>query len=80
MNQDENFLPNENLISQFELSKRELEILSLLVKGFSNQEIAESLFISISTVKTHNQKLFEKLDVNSRLKAVEKAKRLRLVH
>lgn len=74
-----NFVPDTVLIAQLELSKRELEILNLLAKGHSNQEVAEKLFVSLSTVKTHNQNLFEKLDVKRRLQAVEKAKRLRLI-
>src|SRR5580765_6215047 len=60
-----------SLISQLELSKRELEILSLLAQGHSNQEIAAKLFVSVSTVKTHNQNLFEKLEVKRRIQAVE---------
>lgn len=68
-----------SLISQLELSKRELEVLSLLAQGYSNQEIAAKLFVSLSTVKTHNQNLFEKLDVKRRIQAVEKAKRLHLI-
>lgn len=76
---NENFVLNESLITQLELSKRELEILGLLSKGLSNQEIAAKLFISLSTVKTHNQNLFEKLEVQRRTQAVEKAKRLNLI-
>lgn len=75
----ENFVLNTSLVSQLELSKRELEILSLLAEGHSNQEIAAKLFVSLSTVKTHNQHLFEKLDVKRRTQAVEKAKRLNLI-
>ena len=79
VNRNENFVLNTSLISQLELSKRELEILGLLAQGHSNQEIAAKLFVSISTVKTHNQNLFEKLDVKRRIQAVEKAKRLSLI-
>lgn len=79
VNRTENFSLNTSLVSQLELSKRELEILGLLAQGHSNQEIAEKLFVSISTVKTHNQNLFEKLDVKRRTQAVEKAKRLQLI-
>ena len=68
-----------SLISKLELSKRELEILGLLAQGHSNREIAAKLFISLSTVKTHIQNLFEKLDVKRRIQAVEKAKRLKLI-
>jgi DNA-binding CsgD family transcriptional regulator len=76
---NENFVLNTTLISQLELSKREMEILGLLAQGYSNQEIAARLFISLSTVKSHNQNLFEKLDVKRRIQAIEKAKRLNLI-
>lgn len=79
ISRDENFVLDASLVSQLELSKRELEILGLLAQGHSNQEIAEKLFVSLSTVKTHNQNLFEKLDVKRRIQAVEKAKRLNLI-
>lgn len=75
----ENFVLNTSLISRLELSKRELEILNLMAQGYSNGEIAAKLFVSVSTVKTHNQNLFEKLDVKRRTQAVEKAKRLQLI-
>ena len=79
VSRNENFVLDTSLISQLELSKRELEILSLLAQGHSNQEIATKLFVSLSTVKTHIQNLFEKLDVKRRIQAVEKAKRLSLI-
>src|ERR1044072_2216227 len=64
--------PDTALISQLELSKRELEVLGLMAKGHSNDEIADKLSVSLSTVKTHNQNLFVKLDVKRRTQAVEK--------
>lgn len=76
---NENFVLDTSLVSQLELSKRELEILNLLAQGHSNQEIAAKLFVSLSTVKTHIQNLFEKLDVKRRIQAVEKGKRLNLI-
>jgi DNA-binding CsgD family transcriptional regulator len=79
VNRNENFVLDISLVSRLELSKRELEILGLLAQGHSNQEIAAKLFISLSTVKTHVQNLFEKLDVKRRTQAVEKAKRLNLI-
>ena len=79
VNRNENFVLDKSLVSQLELSKRELQILSLLAQGHSNQEIAAKLFVSLSTVKTHNQNLFEKLDVKRRIQAVEKAKSLNLI-
>lgn len=79
VNRNENFVLDTSVVSQLELSKRELEILGLLAQGHSNQEIAAKLFVSLSTVKTHIQNLFEKLDVKRRMQAVEKAKRLNLI-
>jgi two-component system, NarL family, response regulator LiaR len=76
---NENFVLDTALVAQLELSKRELEILGLLAQGHSNQEIAAKLFISLSTVKTHLQNLFAKLDVKRRTQAVETAKRLHLI-
>jgi len=76
---NETFSSDNRLIEQLELSKREMEVLSLMAEGLSNQEIASQLFISLSTVKTHNQNLFEKLDVKRRTQAVEKARRLSLI-
>jgi NarL family two-component system response regulator LiaR len=73
------FIPNTSLIAELELSKRELEILKLMAHGLSNEEIAEKLFVSVSTIKTHNQNLFVKLDVKRRTQAIEKAKRLNLI-
>jgi DNA-binding CsgD family transcriptional regulator len=72
-------VPDTALISQMELSKRELEILTLLAQGHSNQEIAGTIFVSLSTVKSHLQNIFEKLAVKRRTQAVEKAKRLNLI-
>jgi DNA-binding CsgD family transcriptional regulator len=77
--QQTGFILNTSLISQLELSRRELEILNLMAHGHSNGEIAAKLFVSLSTVKSHNQNLFVKLDVKRRTQAIEKGKRLRLI-
>ena len=79
IHKNENFVLDTSVVAQLELTKRELEILGLLAQGHSNQEIAAKLFISLSTVKSHLQSLFEKLDVKRRLQAVEKAKSLSLI-
>ena len=55
------------------LSNREQEILNLLSKGFRYKEIAEKLFVSIETVRTHVRNIYEKLQVNSRTEAINKA-------
>ena len=70
-----NFTPNEAEIENLSISKRELEVLQLMAEGLSNKEIAEKLFVSLNTVKTHLSKVFEKLDVKRRTQAVEKAKK-----
>ena len=79
LTRDADFVPNTSLISRLQLNKRELEILNLMAQGYSNQEIAAKLFISLSTVKTHIQNLFEKLDVKRRTQAVDKARRSNLI-
>ena len=76
---DDGFTPDASLISQLEITKRELEILNLMAEGLSNEEIAAKIFVSLSTVKSHNQNLFVKLDVKRRTQAVEKAKRLNII-
>jgi len=55
-----------------ELSRREQEILEQLRKGFRYKEIADQLFLSIDTVRTHIRNIYEKLQVNSRVDALKK--------
>ena len=74
-----NFVVNENNLKQLNISKREHEVLVLMAKGLSNQEVADKLFVSLNTVKTHSSKLFEKLNVQRRTQAVQEAKKLGLV-
>jgi DNA-binding CsgD family transcriptional regulator len=73
------FQTNEPMLEKLGISKREHEILSLIAKGSSNQEIANELFLSVNTVKTHTSNLFMKLDVNRRTQAVQKGKELSLI-
>ncbi|MBV6822203.1 LuxR C-terminal-related transcriptional regulator [Pseudomonas sp. PD9R] len=61
------------------LSGRELEVLSLIARGNSNQQIAEQLFISLHTVKTHARRIHSKLGVERRTQAVAKAKEMGFV-
>lgn len=58
------------------ISEREFEILKLISEGHTNQEIAEQLFISLSTVKSHLQNTYQKLEVKNRTQAIQKAKLL----
>jgi LuxR family maltose regulon positive regulatory protein len=56
------------------LSGRELEILRLIAEGLSNQEIADRLYLSLSTVKGHNRQIFDKLQVQRRTEAIARAR------
>lgn len=61
------------------ISKREYEVLELVSGGLSNQEIADKLFVSTSTVKTHVSSILAKLDASRRTQAISRAKELRLI-
>jgi ATP/maltotriose-dependent transcriptional regulator MalT len=61
------------------LTGREREVLALIAEGFSNQEIASRLFITTSTVKWYVHSILRKLEVDSRTKAVARARDLHLV-
>lgn len=61
-------------IKEDSLTERELEVLRLMADDLSNKEIAKKLFISVNTVKTHIKNIYEKLQVNRRIQAVQKAK------
>lgn len=58
------------------LSNRELEVLEMLAQGKTNQEIADSLFVSANTIKTHTSRLYDKLEVKRRTEAIKKARDL----
>lgn len=73
------FVLDRQALERLGISKREHEVLELMAKGHSNQEIADKLFVSVNTVKTHLTNLFLKLDVNRRTQAVQKGKELRLI-
>jgi two-component system, NarL family, response regulator LiaR len=61
------------------ISKREYEVLELITKGLSNQQIADNLFVSTSTVKTHVSSILAKLDASRRTQAISRAKELRII-
>lgn len=73
------FILNEDEVRRLNLSKRELEVLQLMAAGLSNQEIAERLFVSLNTIKTHSAQIFEKMEVKRRTQAVDMAKRLSII-
>ncbi|MEJ7625586.1 MAG: response regulator transcription factor [Ferruginibacter sp.] len=77
--QPDEFTINETELKKLNLSSREYEVLQLLAKGCSNSDIANNLFLSVSTVKTHVSNLFLKMDVKSRTQTIEKAKRLKII-
>lgn len=67
-------------IEKFQISKREYEVLQHISDGLSNKEIAEKLFISESTIKSHVSSLLVKLDAKRRTQAVQKAKKLQIIN
>ncbi|MFN8303740.1 MAG: response regulator transcription factor [Saprospiraceae bacterium] len=70
---------NAQLVQQLGITPRELEVLQLIAQGLSNREIAEQLYVSLNTVKTHAANVFVKLDVQRRTQAIQKAKILGLL-
>jgi two-component system, NarL family, response regulator LiaR len=68
------FIPDERKREDLHITRRELEILELIAQGFSNREIAEKLFVSENTVKTHSSRLFDKLGARRRTQAVQLGK------
>jgi NarL family two-component system response regulator LiaR len=73
------FILNEPELLRLGISKRELEVLESISQGLSNQQIADKLFVSLNTIKTHSSNLFLKLEVSRRTQAVQRAKELRLI-
>jgi NarL family two-component system response regulator LiaR len=70
---------DESRVEKLGISKREYEVLELMARGMSNQEIADKLFVSLNTIKTHSSNLFLKLDAKRRTQAIQKAKELMLI-
>ena len=73
------FIKDQARLEQLGITAREFEILELIAGGMSNREIAEKLFVSENTVKTHSSRLFDKLSAKRRTQAVQIAKELRLI-
>ena len=73
------FIPDERKREGLHITRRELEILELIAQGLSNREIAEKLFVSPSTVKTHSSRVFDKLGAKRRTQAVQLGKEFGLL-
>ena len=73
------FVRNAERVEALGITPRELEILGLIAAGLSNREIAEKIFVSENTVKTHSSRLFDKLNAKRRTQAVQIAKEMGLI-
>ncbi len=78
-NNNNEFEQNTQAVVALGLSARELQVLEKLAEGLSNQQIADTLFVSVNTVKTHLKNGFIKLEVNNRVQAINKLKSLNVV-
>ncbi len=73
------FVLNESKREDLGITRREQEILALIAQGMSNREIAEKLFVSENTVKTHSSRVFDKLGAKRRTQAVQLGKEFGLL-
>ena len=73
------FAPNEAQREHLGITRRELEILALISRGMSNREIAQKLFVSENTVKTHSSRVLDKLGAKRRTQAVQLGKEFGLI-
>jgi DNA-binding CsgD family transcriptional regulator len=73
------FYRNEAKLRELGITPRELEILEAVAAGLSNREIAERLFVSENTVKTHTARVFAKLSVERRTQAVQRAREVGII-
>lgn len=76
---DQPFLRDEARVAALGLTARELEILGLMAEGLSNREMADRLFVSENTIKTHGSRVFDKLGARRRTQAVQLAREQRLI-
>ncbi len=63
-------IPDDSIFEKYKVSAREKEIILLILKGYSNQKIGKSLFISLNTVKSHVRHIFEKFNIKSRFELI----------
>jgi len=75
----EPFTADQQRMDELGITPRELEILALIAAGLSNREIADRLFVSENTVKTHASRVFDKLGAKRRTQAVQLGKEARLI-
>jgi len=73
------FVRDQSKLESLGITPRELEILQLIAEGLSNKEIAERVYVSENTVKTHSSSVFSKLGARRRTQAVQLGKELRLI-
>jgi two-component system, NarL family, response regulator LiaR len=73
------FVPDDRKREDLGITRRELEILQLIAEGMSNREIAEKLYVSENTVKTHSSRVFDKIGAKRRTQAVQLGKQLGLL-
>ena len=73
------FVRNEQQVASLGITPRELEVLELIAAGLSNKEIADKVFVSENTVKTHSSRVFDKLGARRRTQAVQRGKELGLI-
>jgi DNA-binding CsgD family transcriptional regulator len=73
------FVRDDARLESLGITPRELEVLQLIAEGLSNKEIAERVFVSENTVKTHSSRVFDKLGARRRTQAVQLGKEFRLI-
>jgi DNA-binding CsgD family transcriptional regulator len=73
------FVRDDGKLAALGITPRELEVLELIAQGLSNKEIADRVFVSENTVKTHSSRIFDKLGAKRRTQAVQLGKELRLI-
>ncbi len=70
---------DHEMLKKLNLNEREYQVLELIAKGYSNQQMADQLFLALPTIKTHLSNLYTKMNVQSRTQAVHKARKLKLI-
>ena len=71
--------PKISLGGTTSLSQREMDVLRLMSEGLTNKEIANRLYVSLNTIKTHTSNIYAKLDVERRTQAIIKARQMNLI-